>query len=481
MPEQRDDTFLRSIILRIAKQSPGYFIATLAPALAGFMLLPIFSYYITPAEYGIYALLQVAAVAFSIFSSLGVPAMVPFYFTEESDGEFRKKKLGNLLIWMTIINVTLLSLLLSVGAPLFKLAFPTVPFYPYIIITLAQSFFLPYIDTPIVTWKIQEKATKVARMALVRVTVISILQLLCVVRMEWGLLGLLLGSLVGTILSATLFMFLIRGEVAFWLSWSELEKALRIGLPSIPNNIFTYIYRFSDRVILERFVSHEMLGLYYLALRFGDLVRMGVDVLGQAWMPIFYKEAGDRQRTVELMRVVTLTIIIIGTGSLLVYFGAEIYVRTLMNSSFHGAIYLIPFAVVAQMLKGNYVFPHLSIWVSKKTYYFPVITVVPMVVSVGLNLYFIPIYGVYGAGSVMVFCYFLHTILTYTLGQKALPLPYEYGKIALITLIAGSLIFAKSALLDTHHLSFRFLFSAVLYGCVASLLTLSVLRARSQI
>ena len=384
-PSESSTDFLYSIIRRIARQFPGYLTAGLAPVLAGFLLLPIFSYYITPAEYGIYALLQVAAVAFSIFSSLGVPAMVPFYFTEEADRELRQKKLGNLLIWMTIVNITLLLLLLGAGAPLFRLAFPTVPFYPYIVIILIQSFFLPYVDIPIVTWKIRENAAQVARMTSVRVAVTSILQLLCIVGMGWGLLGLLVGSLVGTIISAALFMFLIRGEVAFWLSWSELEKALRVGLPAIPNNIFTYVYRLSDRVILERFVSHEMLGLYYLALRFGDLVRMGVDVLVHAWMPIFYKEAGDREKTVHLMRVVTLTIIVIGTGSLLVYFCAEFYVKKLMPKSFYGAIYLIPFAVAAQLLKGTYVFPHLSIWVSKKTYYFPVITVVPMLVSKLLN------------------------------------------------------------------------------------------------
>ena len=152
-----------------------------------------------------------------------------------------------------------------------------------------------------------------------------------------------------------------------------------------------------------------------------------------------------------------------------------------MEKSFYGAIYLVPFAIVAQLLKGSYVFPHLSIWFSKKTYYFPFITLVPMVVSVGLNILVIPIYGVYGAATVMVFCFFLHSLITYRIGQRVFPLPYSYGKIALVTVSAGVLIFVASPLVSDSGFVYRLLGPSMAYGAVATFIALGVLRSRVRV
>jgi O-antigen/teichoic acid export membrane protein len=474
-------SFLKSLLLRLIKQSPGYSIAVVFPAITGFLLLPIFTHYISPSEYGIYALLQVVNVIFSIFASLGIPAIIPFYFTEEFDLEKRKRKLGNILLWISLFNLSLFVFFIIVGSKIFTFIFPTVEFYPYIVITLFSSIFSPYIDTPVVIWRMQEDAMRVAFMTLIKIFFISGFQLLFIVFMKLGLIGLLLGSLFGTAITAMVFMISIRKEISFFISRVELKKALRLGLPSIPNNIFVNAYRFADRVILERFVSHEILGLYYIALRFGEILRMGVDVFSQAWMPIFYKEAVDREKWEYIVQISTIIIMILGLSSLIIYFISEIFISIFIDSAFYKAIYLIPFVIFAQMLKGSYIFPHFSIWLSKKTYYFPIITLIPMLFSIIFNLYFIPIYGIYGASSVMVLSFFLHTIITYIIGQKVFPLTFDYTRIAIIIFFSGIIIFFKSAIFDSGSFSIRLLMSILLYGIMAIFISLPKLSLKKYI
>jgi O-antigen/teichoic acid export membrane protein len=435
---------LSSLIKRVGAQLTGLGISAAAPPLVALLLLPIFTYHVTPEEFGVWALLQVAGLIFGVFGSFGILAAIPFYYTEEDDADLRAKKVGNILIWASLINGLILALMLLFGAPLFHLLFPSVPFHPLIVLTLVQGALSPYIDTPVVAWKMKEKTGRVAAITLVRVVAVGAAQLYLVVAAGEGLYGLVAGGVAGSAVAALFALATIRGEVAFWIDAHELKKGLKLGAPSMPTAMFANIYRFADRIILERFVGHDVIGLYYLALRFGDLLKMGMDMLTQAFTPVFYKEAQNEAGRPMLARLAAILSAVFAVGALVTAVGGEAFVALTMAPRFHDAIFFLPFAVAAPLLKGNYAFPHLSVWLSKKSYYFPAITVAPMIVSVALNLWLIPLYGAYAAGGVMMAAFALHAGLTYVVGQRVMPMPYRYGAMAGVTGLAVALLFAGS-------------------------------------
>ena len=85
----------------------------------------------------------------------------------------------------------------------------------------------------------------------------------------------------------------------------------------------------------------------------------------------FYKEAKKNGQSVDvLMKIVALTIFVFGGATILIYFTSEVYILKAMEKAYHHAVYLVPFTVISQLLKGSYIFPHFSIWLSKKTYFF---------------------------------------------------------------------------------------------------------------
>lgn len=437
---------MSSLIRRIGAQMTGLGIAAAFPPLVSVFLLPVITRYITPAEFGVYALLQVAGLIFGVFGSFGIQAAVPFYYTEEPDLSIRARKVGNVLIWATIINGAILGLTLAVGEPLFGLLFPSVPFYPLIALILIQGALSPYLDIPTVAWKMKEKTGRVGLITVVRVVAISGTQLYLLVVAGMGLYGLVVGGVIGSGVAALFAMATIRTEVTWAIDIAELKKGLKLGAPSMPTSMFSNIYRFADRVILERFVGHDVIGLYYLALRFGDLLKMGMDMLTQAFTPLFYKEALKVEGRPLLARLAAILSALFAVGALVTAVGGEAFVTLTMDAPYHDAIYFIPFAVASQLLKGNYAFPHLGIWLSKKSYYFPIITVAPMIVSVLLNIWLIPLYGAYAACGVMMIAFALHAGLTYIIGQRVMPMPYRYATMGSITGMAMTLLFAGSAL-----------------------------------
>ncbi len=437
---------MSSLVKRIGAQMTGLGISAMAPPLVSFLLLPVFTRYVTPEDFGVYALLQVAGLIFGVFGSFGIQAAVPFYYTEEHDSDLRARKVGNILIWATIINAAILGLTFAIGEPLFGLLFPSVPFYPLIALTLVQGALSPYLDIPTVAWKMKEQTGRVAAITLVRVVAVGGTQLYLLMIAGEGLYGLVVGGVIGSGVAALFAMATIRKEVTFAVDVAELKKGLKLGAPSMPTSMFSNIYRFADRVILERFVGHDVIGLYYLALRFGDLLKMGMDMLTQAFTPVFYKEAPKTEGRPMLARLAALLSALFAVGALVTAVGGETFVTLTMDERYHDAIYFIPFAVASQLLKGNYAFPHLGIWLSKKSYYFPMITVAPMIVSVSLNIWLIPVYGAYAAGGVMMLAFALHAGLTYLIGQKVMPMPYRYATMGSVTGMAIILLFAGSAL-----------------------------------
>lgn len=431
---------------RIGRQITGLGTAAFAPTLVSFLLWPIFSFHLTPADFGIWALLQVAGMIFSAIAGFGMLGAAPFYYTEEGASETCGRKMTNLLVGVTVINIVLLLFWSSLGRPLLDWLFPNVTF-DLVMVTLGQAALMPYLDGPVVAWKMKERPTIVAVMSLLRVAVIAAAQLVVVVGMAGGLHGLVWGTFFGTLAASAVYMVAFRPELSWWFSADELRKALHLGMPSIPNATFVNIYRYGDRVILERFVGHDVIGIYFLALRISDLLKLGIDVLVQAWTPVFFKEAPAEMKRPALAQGAALMTVLFGGGTFLAAVLGDAYVSGFFDKSYHDAVLLIPLVVIAQLLKGMYSFPHLSIWLSKKSYWFPAITVVPMAASLGANLLVIPVWGVSGAAFVMIGGFGLHMLITYAVGQRLLPLPYRYGSmaLALFAAVAATLLASRLA------------------------------------
>ena len=78
----------------------------------------------------------------------------------------------------------------------------------------------------------------------------------------------------------------------------------------------------------------------------------------------------------------------------------------------------------------------------KRTYLIPIITLGAGAISVALNIWAIPIWGITGAAWVTVFSYFLTFVITEALARKTFPLIYPWKKIAFTSVLAILLLVA---------------------------------------
>jgi O-antigen/teichoic acid export membrane protein len=104
---------------------------------------------------------------------------------------------------------------------------------------------------------------------------------------------------------------------------------------------------------------------------------------------------------------------------------------------FHAAHSVIPIVVLAYVMQGVFALTSIGIGISKRTGYFPMITLAAAAVNVALNLFWIPRFGILGAAWSTVAGYALMAALGYWLGNRQYPIPFEGRRLGKIVLAAA--------------------------------------------
>jgi len=95
------------------------------------------------------------------------------------------------------------------------------------------------------------------------------------------------------------------------------------------------------------------------------------------------------------------------------------------------ALNIVPIILLANLMLGIY--HNLSIWykLTDKTKYGMYISVFGAIITVILNLIFIPLYGYMASAWATLFVYSCMTLISYSLGKKNYPVPYKMNKVLL--------------------------------------------------
>ncbi|MFZ6012431.1 MAG: lipopolysaccharide biosynthesis protein, partial [Bacteroidota bacterium] len=128
--------FLKEISLGTFNYGLGKFI----PQLVGFFLIPVYTAFLTPNDYGIVESTMAIANFTMILMRLALPGSISRYYFDYGEG----KELSD---YITTLHRTLLAVSVIVGAACYfvlqeslHLIFPGLPFWPFIAIILVTTF-----------------------------------------------------------------------------------------------------------------------------------------------------------------------------------------------------------------------------------------------------------------------------------------------------------------------------------------------------
>lgn len=451
-PDDRAPGGRGRLLGRIGRQSGAYALASVVGPGTGLLLLPVYTRFLSPGEFGLIALLEVVSLILTSIFSLGMPAFVSFIFVEQATSDDRRRVLGALVIAVTVVNLLLSAVAWFALQAALPHALPSIPFWPFVPLLIVASVLEPYWIMAGAMLQIQERAGFYSLLSSVRIVTSLTLRVLLVVAVPMGVFGFTLANVMTAAAFATVGILLMRSEMLPAWDARVIRQALAVGGPTVPNNLLSYGYRLLDRVVLERIATLEQLGLYYLALRIADVMRLASDVFINAWRPIFFKEAGKAaflERDVpEIIRLASIGML---TCFVTLSLAAPPLIRVFMAPSYAGAGRYVPLLVAAMAVKGFYAFPYIAVWFRKKTIWVPALSAITLVFSIAANYLLAAQAGVMGVATALLLSYCCLAALMLLVAQRLIMLAYPWRVLiaaaswAAVVVYAGALVRADGA------------------------------------
>jgi O-antigen/teichoic acid export membrane protein len=431
---------------RLATTGAAYTAASILSKLIAVALLPLYTRYLTPADYGAAEVMFAAIVSASIVVRFGlIEAVLRFYYKDDEDPDRVVASSFAALFWFATIGALVA---LPFATPISE-ALLDRPAPDLARIAIGGLWVLTMFEFMLTLFRLEERARAFFLTTILNVLVTIALTVVLVVGAEEGARGLLLGSYASGAVFVLGLIFLQRRRLSLLFDRALLRRLLRFGLPTMPAEASLYLLNFVDRIIIVRSVGLAEAGLYSLAVKFAQGVNVLVRGFQLAWPPLAYSIRDDGEARRAYATVVTLFV----AGCAFVVTGMWLFsrwfVRALAAPEFFDSYEAIGLISTAVTLYALYMVLVVILGRTGRTEFnFPA-TIAALAANVALNLLLVPPLGIVGAGLALVASYLVVLALMYFFTQRLFPVPYQWGRLAKVVLASAALVGAGELLMPT--------------------------------
>lgn len=429
---------------RLSRHFLIYGIGDSATALIGLLLLPVFTRYLSPTDYGVLTMLLIVdGVARAVFRWGVDIAFMRLYFDCASDAA-RQRLASTLFFFLLVVNGSLLlvGLLLAgwLGVHLIGEAHHGV----LIGIALVDAFVSGFFFIPYQVLRIREQSRQYITFTITRSIANVTGRLALVVGAGMGVVGIVISDLVVTLIMTVLLARLFTPLIRPTFSTEVLREGLQFGLPRIPHNIAQQVMTVADRYILKAYGTLADVGLYAIGANFGLALKLALAAFESAWTPFFLgvMRDADAPRTYGALAtyvVACLVLLVTGVCAL-----AGDAVRLFTAPEFHAAARVTPWIAIAVLFQGLYLVGSIGLIITKRTKAYPVATGSAVTVNILANLLLVPRFGMMGAAWSSVIGYATLAVIASTLAWRVYPIRYEWSRLARIA-AAGIVAYLSAA------------------------------------
>lgn len=428
---------------RFAKHSAVYLVGNMIYRGASFILVPLYAHMLTPAEYGMLEILTVTAAIFqSLFASGVAHTALRFYFEYDQPRDrhavmstallasFAITSVGVTALWFLapLLSQTLLSS--SAYTIAFRLAFVSLVF------EISRELSLALV-------RAREQSVFFVVMAVAQLVVQVSANLVTVVYLRMGAVGILTGNLIAIFVVWSILTVNTVRAVGLRFEWAKLTAVVKYAFPLMLSSISATLLSSADRYLLRIYQSLAATGVYALAQRLAQVIPvLIVDPFQKSFGPFRFSVMKQPNAQAIYARVLTVYVLVSSGVVLgLTVFGPEI-VRLVASAPFGAAAGVLPLVLAPAALSGvTYVF-QTGIYIQKATTRILYSGIVAGLVSLAANVVLIPRFGVGGAGAASLLGAVVSAVLTYILAQRLYPVAFQLRSDALIVavMLAGGLL-----------------------------------------
>ena len=430
---------------KLFKQTAIYGLATVLPRMFAFILVPLYTDLLPKAEYGKVSVIFAYMIFFNVILAYGMETSFFRFYNKESNKKAVVETSMVSIFWSTISFLVIALLFRNNLADWSGIDSQYIS-YTIWILALDALVIIPFSKLRVNQKPMMYAAIKVGNVVVN--LILSVLFLLYIpILIETNPNGFLrsiyidnfqIGYIFLANIIASLLTFVALSPDYVYLNWkmdTDLwKRMMRYGMPIMVAGIAFAINEQFDKILLSKLlpanIAEAEVGVYSACYKLGLFMVLYRMAYTLGIEPFFFSHADDKNAP-QTYAMVTKYFVIFGSFILLsvIVFADLFKLLMIRDSSYWEAMKVVPLIILANFFLGIYT--NLSVWYKliDKTYIGAYISIVGAIITLVLNFLLIPTMSYYGSAIATIAAYGSMMSISYYLGNKYYPIPYDLKKI----------------------------------------------------
>jgi len=445
---QVEGTTTVNLFKRLAAQTAVYGISSIVGRFINYLLVPLFTYYFTPLEYGVVSEFYAYAGFFAVLLAFGFET--GYFRFRDREGSEPDVVYATALRFLLVSNLVFFVLLLASSDSLAQaLRHGEHPEYVWWMAAILAMDAIGSIA--FARLRAQERALRFAAIKVVEILVNVALCLFLIVYCRGAheqapdsLFGALWDPAVGVgyifianlLASGAKLLLLVpqlRGVVNGFDA-ALFGRMLRYSLPMVIIGFAGVANEMLDRALMKYLLPYDMetnlaqLGIYSACYKLSILMSLFIQAFRYAGEPFFFAHAKEPNAPQTYASVLTYFVIFCVFIFLLVTLYIDVF-QYFIGEAFRVGLEVVPILLLANLLLGVYV--NLSIWykLTDRTLMGAGVSIGGALITVACLLWWVPLFGYVGAAWATLACYTSMVLASYLLGHRYYPVPYDVTRV----------------------------------------------------
>jgi O-antigen/teichoic acid export membrane protein len=431
---------MTSPIKRLFGEVAIYGLSSVVGRLLNYLLVPLYTYiFINPADYGVVSELYAWVAFLIVLLTFGMETAFFKFVQDEKDkdnafstGLSALLSLNTVFFFLILLfNEEIASLLLYKGHG------------EYIILLGAIVAIDAICALPLAKLRAEEKAKRFSIIQLTSIGVNILLNLIFLLGFfspqhpEEGVLYIFLANLIASLVKPLL---LFRSfSLMSGIDWNLLKRMSLYSFPLAIAGFAGIINETLDRILIKQMLfdpgtpssleyAESQVGIYSASYKLAMLVAILLQAYRYAAEPFFFRQMKNADRNKIYAQIMNVFIAFVCGVFLLVTLNIDLFKYFIQNETYWVGLQVVPILLMANIFLGIYY--NQSIWykLSGKTKFGAYIALTGAAVTVLINVLYIPEYGYMASAWATLIVYFLQMVMSYILGQRHYPIPYNLLK-----------------------------------------------------
>lgn len=259
---------------------------------------------------------------------------------------------------------------------------------------------------------------------------------------EYGIGYIFIANLISTVVTL-FFLFPELTTVKYRFNGELLRKMFIYSFPLLVLGIAGIMNQTIDKILLPYLITDQnvaltQLGIYGANYKIAIVMVMFIQAFRFAYEPFIFAQNKEKGENKDKAYVDAMKYFII--FGLLIFLVVMFYLDILkyfIAPSYFSGLRVVPIIMLAELFFG--IFFNLSLWykLTDKTQWGMYFSLIGLIITVGLNILFVPKFGYIGCAWAAFVCYFTMMVLSYFVGKNRYPIHYDLRSALFYFVLAG--------------------------------------------